>query len=50
MIEFDFDLDKTEKIMIEFINKYELNEFHRGLIIDMINEKRKDIIKGEKTK
>ena len=41
MVDFDFDLDSTEKIMIEYINKYELNEFHKELIMAMINEKRK---------
>ena len=41
MVDFDFDLDSTEKIMIEYINKYELNEFHKELIMAMIKEKRK---------
>ena len=41
MIDFDYDTNKAEEIMKEYINKYELIETYKVLILNMINDKRK---------
>ena len=42
MTDFDFDIDKTEKIMIEYINKYNLDETYKQIIMDMIQNKKNE--------
>ena len=43
MIDFEFDLEKIKKIMVDYINKYNLSETHKQIIMDMISSKMKDI-------
>ena len=43
MIDFDFDLDKTEKMMVVLMDKYNLNEMQKGLVMEMIENKKKEI-------
>ena len=40
MVDFEFDINKTEKIMCEYIDKYKLNETYKQLILDIINSKK----------
>ena len=47
MIDFEFDLEKTKKIMLDYIDKYNLSETHKEIIMDMISSKMKDIKKTE---
>ena len=50
MCDFDFDLNKTEQIMNEYIKKYNLNESFEQIIMDIINNKKKEIKNSEKNK
>ena len=40
MLDFEFDFDLINKIMIDYINKYNLTETHKLLINEMINSKK----------
>ena len=42
MIDFDFDLDITEQIITEYIDKYELTDTHKLIIMEMIENKKKE--------
>ena len=42
MIDFEFDLDITEKIITEYIDKYELTDTHKLIIMEMIENKKKE--------
>ena len=44
MIEFDFDVNKDENIMMEIINKYNLNENAKTVILNIINNKKNKCI------
>ena len=50
MCDFDFDLNKTEQIMNEYIKKYNLNESFEQIIMDIINNKKKEIKNSEQDK
>ena len=51
MCDFNFDIDMAEKIMTEYIKKYEIEESYTQMIMDIINNKRKEInSKSEITK
>ena len=43
MCDFNFDIDMAEKIMTEYIKKYEIEESYTQIIMDIINNKRKEI-------
>ena len=45
MIDFEYDLDRTEKIITEYIDKYNLTETHKLIIMEMIENKRKELKK-----
>ena len=38
MVDYNFDIDKTEQIVVDYIKKYNLNESQEKLILDMIND------------
>ena len=43
MCDYNFDIDMAEKIMMEYIKRYELEEAYTQMIMDIINNKRKEI-------
>jgi len=43
MCDFNFDIDMAEKIMMEYIKKYDIEEAYTQMIMDIINNKRKEI-------
>ena len=43
MCDFNFDIDMAEKIMMEYIKRYELEETYTQMIMDIIDNKRKEI-------
>ena len=43
MIDFELDLKETETMMNDFMDKYNLNETQKKLIIEMIEDKKKEI-------
>ena len=43
MCDFNFDVDMAEKIMMEYIKRYELEETYTQMIMDIIDNKRKEI-------
>jgi hypothetical protein len=43
MCDYNFDIDMAEKIMMEYIKRYELEETYTQMIMDIINNKRKEI-------
>ena len=42
MVDFEFDLNITEKIMEEYIDKYNLTETHKLIIMEMVENKKKE--------
>jgi len=43
MCDFNFDIDMAEKIMMEYIKKYNIEEAYTQMIMDIINNKRNEI-------
>lgn len=43
MIDFDYDLNNTEKIITEYMDKYNFTETHKLIIMEMIENKKKEL-------
>ena len=43
MCDFNFDIDMAEKIMLEYIKRYDIGENYTQIIMEIINNKRKEI-------